>query len=41
MIDEEKQNHDNIVKQMAEELDVEKDRHSQTKDTLNKLKQVN
>ena len=28
------------MKQMTEQLDIEKERHSQTKESLNKLKQV-
>ena len=39
-IDDERDKHDRIVKQMAEQLDIEKETHSQTKDILNKLKQV-
>lgn len=40
VIAEEKEKHDRAVKQITEQLDVEKERHSQTKETLNKLKQV-
>ena len=39
-IHDEKEKRERIVKQMTEELDIEKERHSQTKETLNKLKQV-
>ena len=38
--DDENEKHERIVKQMTEQLDIEKERHSQTKDILNKLKQV-
>ncbi len=40
-VDGEKEKHERVVKQMTEELDIEKERHSQTKENLNKLKQVN
>ena len=38
-IHDEKEKRERIIKQMTEELDIEKERHSQTKETLNKLKQ--
>ena len=38
-IHDEKEKRERIVKQMTEELNIEKERHSQTKETLNKLKQ--
>jgi vacuolar-type H+-ATPase subunit I/STV1 len=39
-VHDEKEKRERIIKQMTEELDIEKERHSQTRETLNKLKQV-
>ena len=40
VINDVKEKHDRAVKQMTEQLEIEKERHSQTKETLNKLKHV-